>query len=68
MFGVSLSDSIIFSKLDPSKDIPIVVSSCLEYISMPKNIAEEGIYRVSGSMAQINRLKGLYDDGITILL
>jgi len=43
--------------------IPTVVKDCIEYLSRPNNITEEGILRQSGSKSTIDKLKSEYDEG-----
>eukprot|EP01114_Cavostelium_apophysatum_P018776 TRINITY_DN5888_c0_g1_i1.p1 TRINITY_DN5888_c0_g1~~TRINITY_DN5888_c0_g1_i1.p1 ORF type:complete len:628 (+),score=190.06 TRINITY_DN5888_c0_g1_i1:273-1886(+) len=43
--------------------VPAVVTQCIDYLSSPANLSEEGILRQSGSKALIDKWKQDYDDG-----
>ena len=58
VFGVSLNDLL---KRDGSA-IPLVVYQCVQAIDL-FGLEVEGIYRLSGSAAHVNKLKGIFDNG-----
>ena len=58
VFGVSLDDLL---KRDGSA-IPLVVYQCVQAVDL-FGLEVEGIYRLSGSSAHVNKLKGIFDNG-----
>lgn len=40
--------------MDP--EVPLVVRKCIEYLCQPFALSEEGLFRVSGSKSEIQRL------------
>ncbi|KAJ3113218.1 hypothetical protein HK100_002057 [Physocladia obscura] len=61
IFGKPLADSVSISRLSPTSHLSSVVSRCLEFLESPAVIAEEGIYRLSGSKLQIQALRKQFD-------
>lgn len=58
VFGISL-DGLL--KRDGSA-IPLVVYQCVQAVDL-FGLEVEGIYRLSGSSAYVNKLKGVFDNG-----
>ena len=58
MFGVSLDDLL---KRDGSA-VPLVVYQCIQAVDL-FGLEVEGIYRLSGSSASVNKLKNIFDNG-----
>jgi len=46
-----------------SETIPVLVEDCISYLEKPEYLKQEGIFRLSGSQEEINRLKQLYLEG-----
>jgi len=46
-----------------SKDIPLVLRSCITYLDKPEILAMEGIFRHSGKHSMIQEMKERYDRG-----
>ena len=62
VFGVPLADAVAFARpADVDTDLPAVVYRCLEYLSEKNAIAEEGIFRLSGSNTVIKSLKDRFN-------
>ncbi|KAJ3130797.1 hypothetical protein HK100_007461 [Physocladia obscura] len=61
IFGKPLALSVSISRLSPTSQLSSVVSRCLEFLESPAVIAEEGIYRLSGSTLQIQALRNQFD-------
>jgi hypothetical protein len=62
MFGSELEDTM----KDPNLEAPIIVIRCMESVER-RGLDAEGIYRVSASLLDINKLKQAFDDGETFL-
>lgn len=58
MFGVSLEELL---KRDGSA-IPLVVYQCIQAVDL-YGLEVEGIYRLSGSSAHVNKLRSIFDNG-----
>jgi phosphoinositide-3-kinase regulatory subunit len=57
MFGSELEDTM----KDPNLEAPIIVIRCMESVER-RGLDAEGIYRVSASLLDINKLKQAFDD------
>lgn len=58
VFGVPLADAVEFAHpADATTELPAVVYRCIEYLTIRNAIAEEGIFRLSGSNTVIRSLK-----------
>lgn len=58
VFGVPLAEAVAAAQpADVSTDLPAVVYRCIEYLTYRNAIAEEGIFRLSGSNTVIRSLK-----------
>jgi hypothetical protein len=66
IFGVPLSEAVGLSRISLVYPIPAVVYRCIEYLEYQKVWKEEGIYRLSGSSAEIAAMKARFDDGIIL--
>jgi hypothetical protein len=57
------SDLVMIMENDSEKiPIPRIVSNCVEYIEA-SGLMQEGLYRLSGSSAQVMKLKSILDKG-----
>ncbi|NWI93245.1 SRGP2 protein, partial [Pitta sordida] len=54
--------SLHFTALDSSQAIPLVVESCIRFISR-HGLQHEGIFRVSGSQVEVNDIKNAFERG-----
>jgi len=62
VFGVPLAEAVEFSHpVDATTELPAVVYRCIEYLTYKHAIAEEGIFRLSGSNAVIKALKDRFN-------
>ncbi|KAK5122424.1 hypothetical protein LTR85_004008 [Meristemomyces frigidus] len=62
VFGVPLADAVQFAHpADATTELPAVVYRCIEYLTVKKAIAEEGIFRLSGSNILIKTLKDRFN-------
>ena len=60
LFGVTVEEGLARDGF--AYELPAVVDRVLEYLDA-EGLQEEGVFRLSGSQATINRLKGIYDEG-----
>lgn len=60
VFGVPLQDSLAVAEI---AKLPAIVFRCIEYLEKNKAEQEEGIYRLSGSAADIKALKDRFNAG-----
>uniref|UniRef100_A0ACB8F4Z4 SLIT-ROBO Rho GTPase-activating protein 2 n=1 Tax=Sphaerodactylus townsendi TaxID=933632 RepID=A0ACB8F4Z4_9SAUR len=51
-----------FVLMDSSQSIPLVVESCIRFISR-HGLQHEGIFRVSGSQVEVNDIKNAFERG-----
>lgn len=62
VFGVPLAEAVEFAHpADAATELPAVVYRCIEYLTVRRAIAEEGIFRLSGSNAVIKALKDRFN-------
>lgn len=61
VFGVSLADSIAVSSVNEGLALPSVVYRCIEFLEKKNAIMEEGIYRLSGSTADVKALRDQFN-------
>jgi hypothetical protein len=62
------SDLVQIMESDAEKSpIPRIVSNCVEYIEA-SGLMQEGLYRMSGSSAQVMKLKSILDKGLFSLI
>lgn len=57
VFGVPLTEAIAVSSVGSGLTLPSVVFRCIEYLEKRNAIQEEGIYRMSGSTADVKALR-----------
>ena len=67
VFGVAISD-ILRRSSEQANDVPSFVAQCLEFLSNEHVLNTEGLFRLSGSMGEIERLRGMVDSGASIEL
>ncbi|CAO1639390.1 unnamed protein product [Sympodiomycopsis kandeliae] len=58
VFGVPLTEVV---RLEGQEDVPSVVYRCIEYLEGKKSVREEGIYRMSGSTADVKMLRDRFN-------
>ncbi|NWR38827.1 SRGP2 protein, partial [Tachuris rubrigastra] len=56
------SQAVALTTLDSSQAIPLVVESCIRFISR-HGLQHEGIFRVSGSQVEVNDIKNAFERG-----
>ncbi|NXK34316.1 SRGP2 protein, partial [Piprites chloris] len=56
------SQAVALTALDSSQAIPLVVESCIRFISR-HGLQHEGIFRVSGSQVEVNDIKNAFERG-----
>lgn len=62
VFGVPLAEAVEFARPgDVPTELPAVVYRCIEYLLLKNAIAEEGIFRLSGSNIVIKALKDRFN-------
>ncbi|KAI6794926.1 RhoGAP-domain-containing protein [Hortaea werneckii] len=62
VFGVPLAEAVEYAHpADATTELPAVVYRCIEYLTIKNAIAEEGIFRLSGSNAVIKGLKDRFN-------
>ena len=62
VFGVPLAEAVQFAHpADATTDLPAVVYRCIQYLTYKDAIAEEGIFRLSGSNTVIKSLKDRFN-------
>ena len=62
VFGVPLAEAVEFARpADVDTELPVVVYRCIEYLLAKNAIAEEGIFRLSGSSTVIKGLKDRFN-------
>lgn len=61
VFGVPLADAIAVSSVSEGLALPSVVFRCIEFLEKKNAIMEEGIYRMSGSTADVKALREQFD-------
>ncbi|KAL5256285.1 hypothetical protein ACHWQZ_G011494 [Mnemiopsis leidyi] len=54
VFGGCLSDT---------DTVPLVVTDCIQYLSLPKNLREEGLFRRCGNASELKVIKECYNTG-----
>lgn len=57
VFGISLTDAIAISSVSDGLALPSVVYRCIEFLEKKQAVKEEGIYRLSGSTAEVKALR-----------
>lgn len=63
IFGVPLAEAVAAAQpADVSTELPAVVYRCIEYLTYRNAIAEEGIFRLSGSNTVIRSLKDRFNN------
>eukprot|EP00040_Diaphanoeca_grandis_P011247 m.57596 g.57596 ORF g.57596 m.57596 type:complete len:276 (-) comp22412_c0_seq3:102-929(-) len=70
MRGLSLGSLSIRNPYTPqqeranhiSEHVPPAFRSCLQYLSDPEKIQEEGLFRITGSKTEVSRLSMLFDE------
>ena len=62
VFGVPLAEAVLFARpADVATELPAVVYRCIEYLLAKNAVAEEGIFRLSGSNTVIRALKDRFN-------
>ena len=62
VFGVSLAEAVQYAHpADATTELPAVVYRCIEYLTAKRAIAEEGIFRLSGSNTVIKALRDRFN-------
>jgi RalA-binding protein 1 len=62
VFGVPLGEAVEFARpADVATELPAVVYRCIEYLLAKNAVAEEGIFRLSGSNTVIKALKDRFN-------
>lgn len=62
VFGVPLAEAVEFARpADVATELPAVVYRCIEYLLAKNAVAEEGIFRLSGSNTVIKALKDRFN-------
>ncbi|KAK5133094.1 hypothetical protein LTR08_008204 [Meristemomyces frigidus] len=63
VFGVPLAEAVQYAHpADATTELPAVVYRCIEYLTVNQAIAEEGIFRLSGSNTVIRMLKDRFNN------
>uniref|UniRef100_A0A669QKQ8 SLIT-ROBO Rho GTPase-activating protein 1 n=1 Tax=Phasianus colchicus TaxID=9054 RepID=A0A669QKQ8_PHACC len=62
VFTNFLFPTLLMEKPDSSQAIPLVVESCIRFISR-HGLQHEGIFRVSGSQVEVNDIKNAFERG-----
>lgn len=62
VFGVPLEKSIARARVKEGYELPAVVYRAIEYLEAKDAYQEEGLYRLSGSTADIRSLRDRYND------
>ncbi|KAK5689904.1 Rho GTPase activating protein [Elasticomyces elasticus] len=63
VFGVPLAEAVHFAHpSDATTELPAVVYRCIQYLTFKDAIAEEGIFRLSGSNTVIKSLKDRFNN------
>ncbi|KAI8929001.1 RhoGAP domain-containing protein [Entophlyctis helioformis] len=64
IFGASILDAVLRSKpgSNPYKDVPIIVYRCIEFLDA-NGLEEIGMYRLSGSITEVQSLRRLFNSG-----
>ncbi|KAJ3205066.1 hypothetical protein HK099_000927 [Clydaea vesicula] len=62
VFGVSLEKCLQISKITENFELPSIVYRCIEYLDAKDAIKEEGIFRLSGSSVEIQKLKERFNN------
>ncbi|CAO3595971.1 unnamed protein product [Absidia cylindrospora] len=69
VFGVPLEEAVRVSRVSDGYPLPAIVFRCIEYLDAKNAILEEGLYRLSGSNATLQKLKKKFNqDGDVPLL
>ncbi|KAJ1921912.1 Rho GTPase activating protein [Mycoemilia scoparia] len=61
VFGLVLELAVQATKVKEYYELPAVVYRCIEYLDAKKAFMEEGIYRLSGSNLEIDKLKSKFN-------
>lgn len=63
VFGVPLAEAVEFARpADADTELPAVVYRCIQYLTAMNAVAEEGIFRLSGSNTVIRALKERFNN------
>ena len=63
VFGVPLAEAVEFARpADADTELPAVVYRCIQYLTARNAVAEEGIFRLSGSTTVIRALKERFNN------
>jgi len=65
VFGVSLKDAVIATKLEGKPNVPAIVVRCIDIVEQ-KGLKEEGIYRISGNQTDLKELRDRFDSGTDV--
>ncbi|KAI8332059.1 hypothetical protein BC941DRAFT_437376 [Chlamydoabsidia padenii] len=69
VFGVPLEEAVRVSGVSDGYPLPAIVFRCIEYLDAKNAVLEEGLYRLSGSNALLQKLKKKFNqDGDVPLL
>lgn len=63
VFGIPLENAVRVARVSDQYELPAIVHRCIEYMETKGALAEEGIYRLSGSAALIKSLKKRFNEG-----
>lgn len=67
VFGVALAD-IMARGPEQAHDVPSFVAQCIDFLSDENVLNTEGLFRLSGSLGEVARLRGLVDSGAPVVL
>ena len=67
VFGVPLAD-IMARGSEQANDIPSFVAQCIDFLSTENVLNTEGLFRLSGNLGEIARLRGMVDSGAAVEL
>lgn len=63
VFGAPLAEAVHFARpIDVDTELPAVVYRCIEYLYVKNAVAEEGIFRLSGSNSVVKGLKDRFNN------
>ena len=67
VFGVAIPD-IMCRGTEQANDIPSFVAQCIDFLSNENVLNTEGLFRLSGNLGEIARLRGMVDSGVPVEL
>ena len=60
-YDIRMDNSL--EKEKPSRQVPIIVENCVEFIRDNKGFQEEGLFRLPGQASEVKTLQEAYDIG-----